>query len=60
MMVSNQLTASVAIGVICGCAFAGGLLANGTAPVKALVVGLLVIVATSMFVACLARALARP
>jgi hypothetical protein len=44
-MVRNRLIASVAVCAICGSAFAGGLLANGTASDKAVVGGLLVAVA---------------
>ncbi len=44
-MFRNRQKASVAVCVICGSAFAGGLLANGTAFDKAVVGGLMVAVA---------------
>ncbi len=50
-MFRNRLKASVAVCVVCGSAFAGGLLANGTASDKAAVGGLLVAVAGMAFAA---------
>jgi hypothetical protein len=53
-MLRNRLKAGLAISVISGCAFAGGLLARGAASDKALVGGVLVAVAASAFVALFA------
>ncbi len=50
-MLRNRLGASVAVCVVCGGAFAGGLLACGAASDKAMVGGLLVAVAGSAFAA---------
>ncbi len=61
-MFRNRFKASVAACVLCGTAFAGGLLGNGTASDKAVVGGLLVAVA-GMAVAALVyfvRAVAQP
>ncbi len=50
-MFRNRLNASMAACIMCGSAFAGGLLGNGTSSDKAVVGGLLVAVAGMAFAA---------
>lgn len=50
-MLWNRLRAGVAVCVVCGCAFAGGLLSKGVASDKAVVGGLLIAFAGSAFAA---------